>query len=245
MQRTVAIVGTLDTKGTEYKFIRDRINNHGVNSIIIDVGTGGDPLLQPDITTREVAEAAGVDFEELKRKADRGYSVEVMGKGAAVILKRLQQDGRIHGVISIGGSGGTSIGTTAMKALPTGFPKMMVSTVASGDTRQYVGVKDITMMNSVVDVAGLNIILKSILSNAAAAIAAMAKEEIVSGDSNKPIVAATMFGVTTPCVSKACKILERAGYEVLVFHATGTGGMAMEDLIAGGFIKGVLDITTT
>jgi uncharacterized protein (UPF0261 family) len=245
MQRTVAIVGTLDTKGAEYKFVKDRIDNHGVNSIIIDVGTGGEPLFPPDITAREVAEAVGVDFAELKRRADRGYSVEVMGKGAAVILKRLQQEGKIHGVISVGGSGGTSIGTTAMRALPTGFPKMMVSTVASGDTKQYVGAKDIIMMNSVVDVAGLNIILKSILSNAAAAISAMAKEETLVGDSDKPIVAATMFGVTTPCVSRACEILERAGYEVLVFHAVGTGGMAMEDLIADGFIKGVLDITTT
>jgi uncharacterized protein (UPF0261 family) len=245
MQRTVAIVGTLDTKGHEYKFIKDRIDNHGVNSIIIDVGTGGEPLFPPDITAREVAEAAGVDFAELKRKADRGYSVEVMGRGAAVVLKKLQQDGRMHGVISIGGSGGTSIGTTAMKTLPIGFPKMMVSTIASGDTRQYVGTKDITMMNSVVDIAGLNAILESILSNAAAAIAAMAKEEMAVGDSNKPIVAATMFGVTTPCVSKAREILEREGYEVLVFHTTGSGGIAMEDLIAGGFIRGVLDITTT
>jgi uncharacterized protein (UPF0261 family) len=163
MERTVAILGTLDTKGTEYKFIKEKIENQGIKTLVIDVSTGGEPMFPPDIPADEVARIAGVDFNELKKKMDRGYSIEVMGKGAAVIVRRLQEKDLIHGIISIGGGGGTSIGTAAMRVLPTGFPKMMVSTTASGDTHQYVGVKDITMMNSVVDIAGLNRILIPIL----------------------------------------------------------------------------------
>jgi uncharacterized protein (UPF0261 family) len=245
MERTVAILGTLDTKGTEYKFIKEKIENQGIKTLVIDVSTGGEPMFPPDIPADEVARIAGVDFNELKKKMDRGYSIEVMGKGAAVIVRRLQEKDLIHGIISIGGGGGTSIGTAAMRVLPTGFPKMMVSTTASGDTHQYVGVKDITMMNSVVDIAGLNRILIPILTNAAVAIAAMAKEEKGMISENKPIVAATMFGVTTPCVTRAREVLEKEGYEVLVFHANGTGGKAMENLIREGHIEAVLDATTT
>ena len=168
-----------------------------------------------------------------------------MAQGAAKVARGLFDAGKIHGILSIGGSAGTTIGTSAMRALPVGFPKMMVSTLASGDTRPYVGIKDITMMYSVVDIAGLNRLSRRILANAAAAVCAMAAAELPGSADDKPLVAATMFGVTTPCVTKARQILEENGYEVLVFHATGSGGSAMEELINSGFIAGVLDITTT
>jgi uncharacterized protein (UPF0261 family) len=167
-----------------------------------------------------------------------------MAKGVAVVAKRLYEEGKIHGIISLGGSAGTTIGTSAMRALPVGVPKVMVSTIASGDIRPYVDTKDITMMYSVVDIAGINSISRQILSNAAGAIVGMIKTEAPAGE-DKPLIGITMFGVTTPCVTAARVILEEAGYETLVFHATGTGGRAMEDLVRGGFIIGVLDVTTT
>ncbi len=245
MQKTVAIVGTLDTKGIEYKYLKEQIEAQGVLTLVIDAGSLGEPLLRPDISASEVAKAGGSSLADLAREKDRGKSVATMGRGAAVIVKDLYEKGRFDGIISLGGSAGTHIGTAAMKALPTGVPKLMVSTVAAGDTRPYVDVKDITMMPSVVDIAGINRLSRRILGNAAGAIAGMVKSEPRLAGEEKPLVAATMFGVTTPCVTKARELLEAAGYEVLVFHCTGVGGRSMEDLVRSGFIKGVLDITTT
>lgn len=244
-KKVVAIVGTLDTKGIEFNFLKEQIEAHGVATFVIDVGILGKPFFTPDVSAAEVAKAAGEDLQELIKEADRGHSVAVMCKGAATIVEDLYRKGKFHGLISMGGGAGTNIGTTAMKALPTGVPKLMVSTIASGNTWPYVGIKDITMMPSIVDISGINRLSRQILANAAGAIAGMAKVEVKAKAQDKPLIAATMFGVTTPCVTKAREILEAAGYEVLVFHANGIGGRSMEDLIRSGFFEGVLDITTT
>jgi uncharacterized protein (UPF0261 family) len=243
--RTVAILGTLDTKGAEYAFLKARIEAEGLSTLVIDAGVLGPPAFAPDVAAAEVARAAGADLAALVAEGDRGRAVAAMSRGAAAIVKRLHEEGRIHGLVAMGGGGGTTIGATAMQALPVGFPKLLLSTVASGDTSSYVGVKDIAMMPSVVDIAGLNRLSSRILANAAGAIAGMAKVEVAQGADHRPLIAATMFGVTTPCVTRAREVLEEAGYEVLVFHAVGSGGRAMEELIRGGFVAGVLDITTT
>ena len=245
MRRTVALIGTLDTKGEEFQFVRDLIAAAGLGTLVIDAGVLGEPDFTPDIAREEVAAAAGVEFRRLVAERDRGRSVQAMAAGAAVLTRRLFEEGRIHGILSLGGSAGSTIGTAAMRALPAGVPKLMVSTLASGDTRPYVGTKDIAMMYPVVDIAGLNVLSRRILSNAAAAITGMVTREPDDAAAHKPLIGATMFGVTTPCVQMARKTLEERGYEVLVFHATGTGGQAMEWLIADGYLRGVLDITTT
>ncbi|MGA2986701.1 MAG: Tm-1-like ATP-binding domain-containing protein [Terriglobia bacterium] len=245
MPKTVAIIGTLDTKGEEFAYLRSRIESAGLATLVIDCGVLGAPAFTPDISRAEVASAAGQKFEDLLARHDRGSSIAVMAEGAAVIVRRLFEERRIHGLISLGGSAGTTIGTTTMRLLPAGFPKLMVSTLASGDTRPFVGTKDIAMLYSIVDIAGLNRLSLRILGNAAAAIAGMVNQEETEDRGAKPLIAATMFGVTTPCVTVARHILEQSGFEVLVFHATGAGGEAMEGLIADGYVAGVLDITTT
>ena len=245
MAKIVAVLGTLDTKGAEYAYLKQQIEREGVATLVIDAGILGAPLFAPDIGAAEVARAGGAELAALVQRRDRGEAVTAMGRGAAVILARLAAEGRIHGVIAMGGGGATSLASAAMRALPVGFPKLIVTTLASGDTSAIVGVKDITLMPSIVDIAGINRLSSQILSNAAAAIAGMARVDRPKASSEKPLVAATMFGVTTPCVTRAREVLEQAGYEVLVFHATGTGGRTMEELIRAGFIAGVLDITTT
>ncbi len=246
MTKTVCIVGTMDTKGTEFAFIKTQIESTGVSTCVINTGILGDPQLTPDISADEVAQAGGSSLQALRDEGDRGNSVTVMAEGAAALVAEKQAAGEIDGIISLGGSAGTTIGTTAMQAVPVGVPKIMVSTLASGDTSPYVQSKDICMMYSVVDIAGINRLSRQILANAAGAIVGMVNAEApTAGTEDKPLIAATMFGVTTPCVTKAREILEDAGYEVLVFHATGTGGQAMEDLVKGGFLAGVLDATTT
>lgn len=244
MSKTACLVGTLDTKGLEFEFLIERIEASGVSTYVINTGILGEPHFEPNVSAEQVAEAGGTSLAALRNEGDRGNSVAAMANGAARIVERLNDDGVIDGIISLGGSAGTTIGTTAMRALPVGVPKLMVSTLASGDTSPYVDTKDITMMYSVVDIAGVNSLSRQILTNAAGAIAGMISAEVPAAD-DKPLIAATMFGVTTPCVTKAREILEAAGYEVLVFHATGSGGRAMEDLVKGGFIVGVLDVTTT
>jgi uncharacterized protein (UPF0261 family) len=240
---TVVLLGTLDTKGMEYAFLRDRVREHGVDVLLVDAGIQ-EPLVEPDIGRDEVARAAGADVTALAEAGDRGAAVAAMGAGAEETVRRLYAEGRLDGILALGGSGGSSIATRAMRALPVGVPKLMVSTVASGDTRPYVGAVDVTMMYSVVDIAGVNRVSARIMANAAGAIAGMAKARVPQLE-EKPLVAATMFGVTTPSVTRARERLEELGYEVLVFHATGAGGQSMEALARGGFLAGVLDITTT
>ena len=245
MAKTVCIVGTMDTKGIEFGFIKEQIEAASVTTCVVNTGILGEPQLTPDISADEVAQAGGSSLKALRDEGDRGNSVAVMAQGAAELIAEKYAAGEIDGIISLGGSAGTTIGTTAMQALPVGVPKMMVSTLASGDTSPYVQSKDISMMYSVVDIAGINRLSRQILANAAGAIVGMVNAEVSQAGADKPLIAATMFGVTTPCVTKAREILEAAGYEVLVFHATGTGGRAMEDLVKGGFLEGVLDVTTT
>ena len=240
---TVLLIGTLDTKGEEYAYLRERLELGGADVLVADVGTGGPPHgCEPDLAREDVAREAGLDLDAL---TDRGEAVGAMSDAAAALALRLHGEGRIDGVLAAGGSGNTAIATRAMQALPVGVPKLMVSTVAAGDTRDYVGGSDVTLMASVTDVAGLNSIARQILANAAAAMAGMVLAPPVEQRESRPLVAATMFGVTTPCVTRAREQLEARGYEVLVFHATGTGGRAMEALVAGGFLAGVLDATTT
>ncbi|SDF71098.1 Tm-1-like ATP-binding domain-containing protein [Sporolituus thermophilus] len=244
MDKSVLILGTLDTKGHEFKYLKDIIESTGVKTLVINAGIKGAPVFTPDISSAEVARAGGMELSELIARDDRGLAIDVMMKGAVNVVTGLYRQGKVAGIISLGGTAGTTIGTAAMQALPVGVPKVMVSTVASGDTRPYVGFKDITMMHSVVDISGINSLSRQILANAAFAVAGMAKG-VVPPAKEKPLLGATMFGVTTPCVTKVREFFEARGYEVLVFHATGTGGRAMEGLIKDGYIKGVLDITTT
>ncbi|MEX2381039.1 MAG: Tm-1-like ATP-binding domain-containing protein [Opitutales bacterium] len=241
---TIAILGTLDTKGEEHGFVAREIRKRGHETLVIDVGVLGEPGLLPQVSRDEVAAAAGADLKDVIARGDRGEAVEVMSRGAPIVLSRLLREKKVDGVISLGGGGGTAIATAAMRALPIGFPKVMVSTLASGSTAQYVGVKDIVMIPSIVDVAGINRISRQILSRSAGAICGMVETEVPSGE-DKPIIAASMFGNTTECVQRAKEVMEAAGYEVLVFHATGTGGRTMESLIESGLVAGVLDLTTT
>jgi uncharacterized protein (UPF0261 family) len=242
---TVVLVGTLDTKGTEYAFLRDRLREAGVDVILVDAGVLGEPQVQADVPREEVARAGGSDHSELVQAGDRGAAVDAMGRGAAAVLMRLHGEGRLDGAAAVGGSGNSSIAAQAMRDLPVGVPKLIVSTVASGDTRPYVGAVDVTMMYSVVDIAGINQISARILTNAAGATAGMATAAVPAAPRERPLVGATMFGVTTPCVTRARERLEELGYEVLVFHATGTGGQSFEALATAGYLVGVLDATTT
>ncbi len=242
--KTIAIAGTFDTKGVEYSYIKELIESLGIATFTIHTGVF-EPIFEPDVSNKEIAEAGGTDIEILVAKKDRALATEVLAKGMEKLVPELYKQGKFDGIISLGGSGGTSLVTPAMRALPIGVPKVMVSTVASGNTFQYVGTSDIVMMPSIVDVAGINSISTKIFTNAVFAIAGMVKFENTKVAMKKPLVAATMFGVTTPCVSAAVKYLEDRGYEVLVFHATGVGGKTMEALIEDGFFEGVLDLTTT
>jgi uncharacterized protein (UPF0261 family) len=242
---TVVLLGTLDTKGKEYDFLRDRVRDHGVEVILIDAGIMGEPLAEPDVTRGEVAAAVGADVDALAAAGDRGVAVETMAEGAAAVVSRLYADGRVDGILGLGGSGNSALVTQAMRALPVGVPKLMVSTVASGDTRPYVGAVDIAMMYSVVDIAGINRISAQIMTNAAGMIAGAVQSRVPDLGEDRPLIGASMFGVTTPSVTTARERLEELGYEVLVFHATGTGGQSMEALAKGGFLTGILDVTTT
>ena len=245
--KTIAIAGTFDTKGTEFLYVKGLVEELGLRPYMIHTGVFA-PALDVDVSNKEIASAAGYDIDEIVRRKDRAMATEALSKGMQALVPQLYAQGKFDGILSFGGSGGTSLVTPAMRALPIGVPKLMVSTMASGNVSQYVGTSDIVMMPSIVDVAGLNKISKTIFRNAVLAIAGMVgmkntlKPEAAEA---KPLVAATMFGVTTPCVDQAKAYLEERGYEVLVFHATGTGGKTMEALIDAGFFSGVLDLTTT
>ena len=245
---TIALVGTLDTKAEDYAWLKARLTEMGVNVLAVDVGSFSTADFA-DVSSDEVIDAAGEDAAKLRERRDRGEMMAVMGRGAATIVQKLAEEGRIHGLLAVGGSGGSSVAAPAMQAVPVGFPKLLVSTMASGDVSPYVGETDTTLMYSVVDVAGINSISAMVLGNAAAAIAGMAKEFEARTKrapvEHLPLVGLTMFGLTTPAADEARKTLSDLGYEVLVFHATGTGGRAMEKLIESELIVGVCDLTTT
>jgi uncharacterized protein (UPF0261 family) len=245
MPKPVVIVGALDTKGQEFRFVRDLIRERGLETIVVDFGVLEDPPFSPDVSSDEVARAGGSSIAELRASKDKARAMQVMTRGLAVVVARLHAEGRLGGILGMAGTGGTSVATAAMRELPVGLPKLMVSTVGGGDVSQYTGPKDITMMPSVVDVAGINSISRRIYGNAAGAIAGMVGQEIADTAETKPLITASMFGNTTACVNRAREALEGQGYEVLVFHATGTGGKTMESLIASGYITASLDITTT
>jgi uncharacterized protein (UPF0261 family) len=242
---SVFLLATLDTKGDEAGFVRDRLQELGVRVTVVDTGCLGTPAWPADIPRQAVFQAAGADWQTIVDAGDRGQAVTLAARGAAEHVRVAFHRGEVDGVLALGGSAGTTIGTAAMRALPVGVPKVMVSTLASGQVRHYVGDKDILMLNSVVDIAGLNRISRAILGQATAAMAGMVQHRIPRSTEERPLIAATMFGVTTPCVQQAREVLQQAGFEVLVFHATGGGGQAMESLIAEGLIAGVLDMTTT
>ena len=244
MKKTILLIGTLDTKGEEFAYVRNLILKRGHKVLMMDTGIMGNPYFKPDISAHEIAEAGGASLAVLQQKGDRGFAIEVMMAGVAERTVELFEQGAFDGVLSLGGGGGTVVATAAMRQLPVGIPRVMVSTMASSDVHPYVGIKDITMMYAVVDVAGLNGISRRIFSNAVGAICGMV-EQRVDATTDKPVIAASMFGVTTPCVTEVRKRLEREGYEVLIFHATGAGGRSMEGLIFDGYIAGVADVTTT
>lgn len=239
---TIAVLGTLDSKGHEHAFTADVIRRLGHEPLLIDAGCLEPPQVEPHITRTDIL--PGLPDMPL----DRGKRVAAMAEAVPGYVAKLAAEGRIQGIISLGGGGGTAISTAAMRALPLGFPKLMVSTLASGNTAPYVGVKDIVMMPSIVDVAGLNRISRKLFTQAAGAICGMvtaAATTVETGEAARPLIVASMFGNTTACVTEAKRLLEEAGYEVLVFAATGQGGRTMESLIESGLVAGVLDITTT
>lgn len=244
--KTICLIGAFDTKGEEYAFLRAEIIGRGHKVFAVDTGiTGSTGLFPVDVQASDIASAGGGSVEELRQKMDRGEAMRVMCAGAPVIVKSLYDKGMFDGIIGMGGTGGTAVVTSAMRALPVGVSKVCVSTTASGDVAAYVGTKDITMIPSIVDVAGINRISRIIFSRAAGAICGMVERDITSGTEEKPVIAASMFGNTTPCVNACIDRLSAEGYEVLVFHATGTGGKTMESLVREGLIDAVLDITTT
>jgi len=242
----VLVFATLDTKGREAAFVCTELRAAGVEALLVDCGSLREPQVAADIGREELFRAAETTPVALRAAGDRGTAVNAAARGAAALARRFHDEGRLEGVLGLGGSAGTTIGTAAMRALPLGVPKLMVSTLASGSVAHYVGSSDLLMMSAVVDIAGLNRISRTVLARAAQAMAGMVRGALPPrGADERPIVAATMFGVTTPCVERARAALETAGFEVLVFHATGTGGRTMEALIDSGMVNGVLDATTT
>jgi uncharacterized protein (UPF0261 family) len=244
---TIYLFATLDTKGPEAAFVANRLRELGLEVALVDTGCQGEPTIAPTISRAELFAAGSASLDALRQQNDRGAAIAAASRGAEAIARQAFEQRQLSGIMALGGSAGTTIGTAAMRVLPLGVPKIMVSTLASGQVRHYVRDKDILMLNSVVDIAGINRISRQILNAAAAAMPGMIRFGVPAGsaDEDRPLIAATMFGVTTPCVQQARAVLESAGYEVLVFHATGNGGEAMESLIRDGQIAGVLDITTT
>ncbi len=248
MAKTILLIGAFDTKDVDYSFVRDRILRRGHRVLTVNTGVLGTTDLFPvDIEAADVAEAGAADLQSLRSAQDRGAAMKAMSSGAPKVLRKLFEEGRFDGAIGMGGSGGSSVITAAMQGLPVGVPKVCVSTVASGDTSPYVGLKDVTLIPSIVDVAGVNRVSSIIYARAAGAICGMVEEDMETDAETQalPVIAASMFGNTTQCVDACAQTLGESGYEVLVFHATGAGGRTMESLVDEGLVDAVLDITTT
>jgi uncharacterized protein (UPF0261 family) len=242
--KTIVVMATLDTKGIEAQYLAEQIHQLGHQPLLIDTGVVGNPMAKADITREEVADAGGMTLPKLLENPTRQKAAPIMATGAAHIVTRLAAEGKIQGLVSMGGTQGTTLSTKVMRALPYGFPKVMVSTIASGNVAPWVDIKDITMMFSVTDILGLNPVMRKILSNAAGAICGMASVEVDLERGEKPLVAVTTVGITTQGAMRAVKVLEEAGYETIVFHAIGPGGRAMEQLMKEGIIGAVLDYST-
>jgi len=246
MQKTICLIGAFDTKGEEYAFVREQILSRGHKVFTVNTGVLSSTNLFPvHVEADRVAESGGGNLEQLRKKKDRGEATKVMCAGAARLIKSLYDEGKFDGIFGMGGTAVTTMVTSAMRVLPVGVPKVCVSTVASGDVSVYVGIKDITMIPSIIDVAGINRVSRIIFSRAAGAICGMVEMDIPEATEDKPVITASMFGNTTECVNACVKELSAKGYEVLVFHATGTGGNTMESLVNEGLVEAVLDITTT
>jgi uncharacterized protein (UPF0261 family) len=243
--RSVVVAGALDTKAEEFQFVKEQLVRLGVTPIVVDFGVLADPPYPVDIGSQDVAQRGGATLSDLRRTKDKAEAMRVMSLGLSAVVAELHSAGRLDGILAMGGTGGTSIATAAMRRLPIGVPKLMVSTVAGGDVSAYSGERDVTMMPSVVDIAGVNRISRNIFLNAAAAMAGMVGVDRDRSQHDKPLIAASMFGNTTPCIDRARSILTSHGYEVLVFHATGSGGKTMRNLADDGLLSGMLDLTTT
>jgi len=242
---TIAVLGALDTKGAEFAHLVKSIHSRGQQSLVIDTSVIEPPTFRPDIPAETLAQAGGSSLHALRQHADRGEAMRVMALGAASCVNELYAAKRIDGIIGMGGSGGSSIFATAVRALPVGFPKVLVTTLASGDTRSLVGVKDLVLIPSVVDIAGLNRISRQIIQNAAGAMCGMVDARSGEVAIDKPLIAATMLGNTTQAMDVAREVLESGGFEVLVFHAIGAGGCTLEGLVEEDLFAGVFDLTTT
>jgi uncharacterized protein (UPF0261 family) len=242
--KTIVVLATLDTKGIETQYVREQIERMGETALVVDVGVVGKPATKADVTRQEVAEAGGTPLAKLLENPDREVAAPVMAEGATKIVMQLADQGKVHGIVSMGGTQGTTLATSVMRALPYGFPKVMVSTMASSNVAPWVDIKDITMMYSVTDILGLNPVMRSILANAAGAAIGMAHAAVPMEAGEKPLVGITTVGITTQGAMKAIEVLEAAGYETIVFHAVGTGGRAMEQLMEEGVIGAVLDYST-
>jgi uncharacterized protein (UPF0261 family) len=246
MPKTICIIGAFDTKGEDHAFLRQEILKLGCHVLSINIGVLGTTSLFPvDFEADAVLKAAGNDLGDIRSQGDKGAAMKAFDQAAPRLVRQLYEQGRFDGIIGMGGSGGSAIIASAMRSIPIGVPKVLVSTVASGDVSFYVRGKDITIIPSIVDVAGLNRISRLIYARAAGAICGMVQNEPPQVREDRPIITASMFGNTTDCVNTCAKALSDKGFEVLVFHATGAGGRAMETLVADGLVEGVLDITTT
>jgi len=242
--KTIVVLATLDTKGVEAQYVKEQIEKLGAKALIVDVGVVGEPATKADITREAVAEAGGTPLSKLLEDPDREVAAPLMALGATNIITKLAEEEAVHGILSMGGTQGTTLATSVMRALPYGFPKVMVSTMASGNVAPWVDIKDITMMFSVTDILGLNPVMRTILANAAGAAVGMAQANVPMEPAEKPLVGVTTVGITTLGAMKAIEVLEAAGYETIVFHAVGTGGRAMEQLMKEGVIGAVLDYST-
>jgi uncharacterized protein (UPF0261 family) len=242
MKKYLLIIATLDTKGREAAYVKDCVQTLGIHPILMDVGTLGEPLTNPDITRGEVVEAAGCHLDLIKGK-DRSVAFAAVQKGGAILARRLFEEGKLHGVFGMGGGTGTAIATHIMRSLPFGLPKVVLSTVASRDIKEYIGTKDIVMFHSVADILGFNEFMRLMLGQAAYAVCGMI-EKGSEMNKEKPMVAVTAYGINSVCAMNAEPLLQERGYEMIAFHANGCGGMAMEEFVAQGLVAGVLDFTT-
>ena len=242
--KTIVVLATLDTKGREAQFVREQIEKLGHKALVVDTGVVGIPATKADVAREEVASAGGSSLAELLEDPTREVAAPIMADGATKIMTQLAADGKIHGIVSMGGTQGTTLSAKVMRALPYGFPKVMVSTMASGNVAPWVDIKDITMMFSVADILGLNPLTRKVLANAAGAVCGMADVDVTLEQGDRPLVAVTTVGITTQGAMKAVEVLESAGYETIVFHAIGPGGRAMEQMMKEGIIGAVLDFST-